>query len=240
MTMIDKDKMAKPEVATAEVRQVTPEQAALWLTANTSNRFMRKRRVELLAHDMAAGTFTLTPDAIAFNRDGTLINGQHRLAAVVKAGVAVPLIVAYGLPDEAYDATDDGLKRSLGDSLRRRGVLSANQVAAVVNLTSRNGRDGVNMRVFDVAGCGGVLCSNDTPGLRSAFVLGEEAIGFAAVDELPDRCRRLLGDPQHADRLRRAARERTLRDHTWDSRWRDVFGWLAERDRSHTAERRAA
>lgn len=133
--MIDKDKMAKHEVATAEVRQVTPEQAALWLTANTSNRPMRKRRVELLAHDITAGTFTLTPDAIAFNRDGTLINGQHRLAAVVKAGVAVPLIVAYGLPDEAYDATDDGLKRSLGDSLRRRGVLSANQVAAVVNLT---------------------------------------------------------------------------------------------------------
>lgn len=123
---------------------------------------------------------------------------------------------------------------------RRASALAFREAAAVVNLTSRNGRDGVNMRVFDVAGCGGVLCSNDTPGLRNAFVLGEEAIGFAAVDELPDRCRRLLGDPQHADRIRRAARERTLRDHTWDSRWREVFGWLAERGRSHTAERRAA
>lgn len=120
---------------TAEIRTVTPEMAAEWLTANTRNRLLRKRRVDSLVHDIEAGNFTLTPDAVAFDANGTLINGQHRLAAIERSGIAQQMIVAWGLPQAAFDATDDGLKRSLGDSLRLRGVANAPQVASVVTLT---------------------------------------------------------------------------------------------------------
>ena len=35
--------------------------------------------------------------------------------------------------------------------------------------------------------------------------------------------RRLLEHPQEAERIRRAGRARTLRDHTWASVWREIL-----------------
>jgi hypothetical protein len=35
--------------------------------------------------------------------------------------------------------------------------------------------------------------------------------------------RRLLDHPQEAERIRRAGRARTLRDHTWASVWRAIL-----------------
>lgn len=111
--------------------------------------------------------------------------------------------------------------------------------AAVINVVSRNGRDGVNMRVFDVAACGGVLVSNDTPGLRRSFVVGREVLAFSGVSELPELLRPLLDDPSRRAAIRAAAEARARRDHTWEARWQRVFALLADRTVG-LAPRRAA
>ena len=61
---------------------------------------------------MRQNSWTLTSDAIAFDEDGNLIQGQHRLNAVVKTGLAQVFWVAYNFPAERLKAEpDSGSKR---------------------------------------------------------------------------------------------------------------------------------
>jgi hypothetical protein len=74
---------------------VTPDMAREWLTKDVVNRPLIPRNVDALAFDMKSGRWVLTHQSIAFNRDGFLVDGQHRLRAVVAADVAVPMRVTY-------------------------------------------------------------------------------------------------------------------------------------------------
>ncbi len=150
--------------------------------------------------------------------------------ATTLAAANVPLRIhgcARWQPALAGTAAEGLWEGALGD--RASSAAAFRNAAAVINVVSRNGRDGVNMRVFDVAACGGVLVSSDTPGLRRAFAVGHEAVAFSTVAALPELVRPLLDDPSRRAAIRAAAETRALRDHTWEARWRRVFVLLAER-----------
>lgn len=119
-----------------EVETITPAMARVWLDHhNTRNRKIRGKRVALIASEIRSGRWTLTPDCIAFDAYGTLINGQHRLAAIVEADLPVCAIVAYGLPAQSFDVTDDVMKRSFADVLHLREVENNTTIAAITFIT---------------------------------------------------------------------------------------------------------
>ncbi|MGW2238572.1 hypothetical protein ACWCWE_31920, partial [Streptomyces sp. NPDC001759] len=89
-----------------QVVDVSPQLAADWLTRNTSNRPLSKSTVQHLAGQIQRGEWQLTHQGIAFDEDDVLIDGQHRLAAIVKAGVTVPLTVTHGVPRTAFTVMD--------------------------------------------------------------------------------------------------------------------------------------
>ena len=123
---------ATPTVCTV---LVTPALAAEWLHANLANRPLRATRVASFAEQMAQGRWVLTTDAIGVDTSGRLLNGQHRLSAIVQSGVAVLMVVARGLPPKAMDAIDLGLKRTLGDILRLNdGFDHSREIAAIGSL----------------------------------------------------------------------------------------------------------
>ena len=95
--------------------KVTPEMAEEMLEHNTQNRAIRKKTVSEYAQSIMSGNWKCTPDAVAFSRDGTLINGQHRLSAVVQAGIPVKMFVASGMEQSEY--LDRGAKRNVSDNL---------------------------------------------------------------------------------------------------------------------------
>lgn len=99
-----------------DVELITPEKAANYLQRNTNNRPLRKSLVALLAREMQLGRWKLTHQGIAFNCNGTLLDGQHRLAAVVESGTAVRMLVTHGVATEDQLVMDDHAKRSLGDA----------------------------------------------------------------------------------------------------------------------------
>jgi len=103
-----------------KIRQVlvTVDVAKLYLAMNTENRPINKGQVKLLSMQMRAGKFTLTTDAIGISRTGRLVNGQHRLAAVVDSGVPCLMLVAEGLDDESYEYIDRGTPRKIADAMR--------------------------------------------------------------------------------------------------------------------------
>jgi hypothetical protein len=130
---------------TIKIELITSERAAQILRdANIDNRKLKPWKVEAIARDMRAGVFILTHQGIAFDVDGRLLDGQHRLAAIVLAGKPCSLLVTKNLPRTTrvrglelptWDVIDKVTPRRDGESLTRRtGVKNGNKLAAVLRV----------------------------------------------------------------------------------------------------------
>lgn len=112
-----------PMVVSRQVRTrtmlVTPDQAARWIAddVNQQNRHMRPDRVRFFVDLIKSGRFQLTHQGIAFDVNGILVDGQHRLAAIVKAGMAVEMMVSEGVAPKTRYAIDSGIRRSPTDNM---------------------------------------------------------------------------------------------------------------------------
>lgn len=117
---------------------VTPELAEKWLAdRNPNNRKISKAAVDRWVIEMKAGRWDADASDIKFARTGELIDGQHRLAACVKAGVAFPTTVRTGLSLDTKRRVDVGLRRNTSHTFQMEGVYEANNVAAAINLRLR-------------------------------------------------------------------------------------------------------
>ena len=116
----------------AHVELITPEKAEIYLKQNTQNRKLRKSWVESLSQAMIKGQYSLTHQGIAFDVNGVLIDGQHRLSAIVKSGVAQYVLVVTGVPVDAYKNVDTGVKRTHSDTTK----LESN-ITEVINKISK-------------------------------------------------------------------------------------------------------
>lgn len=124
--------LASPRVDVKVIMTDAP-MAKRWLTKNTRNRKMRTTTVQRYRSDMEGGRWTFAADPIRFDADGSLIDGQHRLAALAETeGITLPMLVVRGLPEDAQSVMDQGARRTPGDQLALKGVKDANAVAAAV------------------------------------------------------------------------------------------------------------
>src|SRR5271166_4925370 len=102
------------EIMRSEVVSVTPELAKRWLGKNhPGNRPVAWSRVASFANDMRDGNWKLTHQAIGFDGSDMLIDGQHRLEAVVQSGVTVQMLVVRNRVGDFHDPIDRGAPRSL-------------------------------------------------------------------------------------------------------------------------------
>lgn len=109
---------------------ITPELAAEMLIYNTGNRPVSSGQVKHYAEQMKTGEWRDTFIMIQFSDNGRLIDGQHRLQAIVDSGCAVPAWVAFGAPDETFAFIDIGKKRTAADIFAINGVKNQNVIAA--------------------------------------------------------------------------------------------------------------
>lgn len=129
----------------AQIMTVDPLTANRWLSRNSENhRNARDVVVAKYAADMAAGRWCLTGAPIQFDTNGTLLDGQHRLKAIIKSGVTIPMFVVEGLPAEAESYMDVGAKRTLADQFGiarypNRAVVAAGARLAFAWATDRLG-----------------------------------------------------------------------------------------------------
>jgi hypothetical protein len=97
---------------------VTPEVATTWLRLNKSNRPLRGGTIQRFVRMMNAGLFKQDhPDHIMFDTDGWLINGQHRLHAIVRSQTTQEMRVLRHVPREMAHAIDIGIRRTIEDSV---------------------------------------------------------------------------------------------------------------------------
>lgn len=101
---------------------IGPDKAMKYLERNVSNRPLRRMRAEMYAEMMTRGLWRFTHEAIAFDEDGNLLNGQHRLQAVVLSGTTQQFFVVRGALRSTFDVIDGGAKRSPQDRLTQVGL----------------------------------------------------------------------------------------------------------------------
>lgn len=112
---------------------IGPDEARKMLEAMRVNRKVVQVHVERLAESMRRGEWVeMAGDPIRFNQQGELVDGQHRLWAVIEAGVSLRFAVARGLPAEAMTVLDTGRRRTLADFLEMRGEHNADVLAGAL------------------------------------------------------------------------------------------------------------
>ncbi len=116
----------------SRVQKVTPARAEELLAANTANRPLSKSTVHAFAEAMRRGDWLVTHQGIAFDTNGVLVDGQHRLAAVIEAELPVEMTVFTEVEPDTFDVLDTGKRRNAADVPAIEGEKSTTMLAAMV------------------------------------------------------------------------------------------------------------
>lgn len=115
-----------------KVEKITPEIAKDLLEKNTSNRKVKEHHIRSLSEQMKKGQWQLNGETIIISKDGTILDGQHRLMSVVKSGESINSYVVYGVDDNAKNTIDTGVSRGPADILAINGYQNSTLLAKVV------------------------------------------------------------------------------------------------------------
>jgi hypothetical protein len=117
--------VTRPEGVRTTWMSITPEYATKVITdyekfcdehpSERKNRPVHQSQVNTYMADMKAGRWGRNHQGIAFDKNGILMDGQHRIWAVIESGVTIMIPVTWGLDREAQITIDSGLKRSTAD-----------------------------------------------------------------------------------------------------------------------------
>ncbi len=180
---------------------VDPPKAQTWLQKGGKNRSLNIKHVKRLAVLMQEGRWVLNGQTISFSADGKLLDGQHRLNAVIESGVTVPMSVSYGVEDErafeTYDVTS--LKRGADQIARMDGIKDATSAVSIARrlcawentknkeefrLTNQKYADINNHDVLDYLRSNLAEIENMLPSVRSALPYKRCGAGSAFVAAL--------------------------------------------------------
>lgn len=117
-----------------EVREVTPNVAKEMLKRNGNNRKISDNHVTFLAKEMTNKNWLFDGSPIKFSEGGLLLDGQHRLSAVVKSNTAQKFLVLTGVDSEAFKVMDTGKNRNAADIMSIKGIEYSAAVAATIRI----------------------------------------------------------------------------------------------------------
>jgi hypothetical protein len=140
-----KDRNMKAQIKT-EILDVTPALAMEYLRKNNHNRPISDVSVKRYAALMRGGKWDFNGEPIIIADTGTLVDGQHRLNALIDSGATIKMVVVKGVSESAFSTIDIGKKRTGGDALatfdpkyHKNGAI----LAAAVNTIIAFGEHGV-------------------------------------------------------------------------------------------------
>lgn len=102
-----------------------------------TNRPQIAANIRNIATDIINGKWLFSHQGIAFNSDGELVDGQHRLEAVLAAdaiqpGILVPMMITWGLSENANEKIDIASRRIPGTFLGMDGHAAPNRLATTL------------------------------------------------------------------------------------------------------------
>jgi hypothetical protein len=108
----------------ANFENITPKMAKGILDEQNTANFRRLDlpRCKPIVRDIESGHWQVNGDAIRFDTNGVLLDGQHRLMACVMADKPIMTLVVRGLDPHVQITIDRGKSRTIGDELKSRGL----------------------------------------------------------------------------------------------------------------------
>jgi len=117
---------------------VSPALAEELLTLNTHNRKASEAIIRKYCIEIESGAWRPSSAGIGIDINGVLIDGQHRLYAIIRSGQTVPLLIVWNLPPEAQRTVDRQNRRTLFDVFTLEGSqLSRTAVQTATSLAGR-------------------------------------------------------------------------------------------------------
>jgi hypothetical protein len=92
---------------TVTVDVINPEEAQAYLTNNAMHRKIKQKKVDAYKNEMQDGKWRLNGKALIFDSNGRLLNGQHRLSAVVQSGVPLTTVVIRGVDPSVLETNPE-------------------------------------------------------------------------------------------------------------------------------------
>jgi hypothetical protein len=166
-------------------KDITPKFAGDILAKhNGKNRKISERIVDKYANDMKVGAWGITHQGIAFDTEGDLLDGQHRLAAIIKSGKTIKMLVTTGL--------DKSFKNNGGHSIEMFGMIdgsrprTASTYAQIMGMKESSKVSGIVRMLLELcASSGGAIYSTSAPMLREVVKITNgsiEAVIHAAIN----------------------------------------------------------
>lgn len=111
---------------------VTPDMARVLLENNKVNRKASDNNVKFLAKQMLEGKFKKTGQTISISKKGNLLDGQHRLMAIILSNTPIELNFCDDLDDDIFDVIDTGKTRSTSDILSIQGHKNPGELSSAI------------------------------------------------------------------------------------------------------------
>lgn len=123
-----------PPGVDVRVELVGPQAAKEYLRGNVRNRPPLAETVARYAADMADGAWEAIGAPLWFAADGTLLDGQQRLMAIIQSEREVPMVVVRGARDDAFAVFDRSPRRGLRKVLREAGMPRVDPLVGALRL----------------------------------------------------------------------------------------------------------
>lgn len=140
----------------------------------------------------------------------------HQLERLMKEDIPLEI---YGQPLPRWLKGSPVTGAHMGRSIAREEKARVfRQAAAVLNQMHPGEIDGLNCRLFEAAGSGAAVVTEDRSELPKFFTPGNEVTTYGGFGELVEKLHRLLEKPDEGRRLGDAASRRAHGDHTYEHR----------------------
>lgn len=84
-------------------------------------------------------------------------------------------------------------------------------------------REQIKGRNFEVPGTGGFLLTSSADNLSDYYTDGKELVIFNGIDDLIAKAKYYIEHDEEREKIAKAGYERTLREHTYEQRFREIF-----------------
>lgn len=88
-----------------------------------------------------------------------------------------------------------------------------------INVAENNAN---NMRLYEATGVGAMLLTDQKDNLHELFDIGREVVTYSSKEEAAELVRYYLDHPKESERIAKAGQARTLREHTYAQRMKEL------------------
>jgi hypothetical protein len=126
--------MSTTNKITGRVERVTPAMAKRLLENRLQNRVISRSIVNRYRYYIQNGFWKVNGEPIIVSDDDHLMDGQHRLQAIIDSNIAVDAFVIRGIERTAMPSLNTGRKRNLADNLHMLDILNYATISAGVTI----------------------------------------------------------------------------------------------------------